>query len=198
MNVYQGQALTIFLQLKLAGVPVPGLLFSDIVLNWWKQGLTNVPVRPLVEEEWVDLGGGYYTLTLPEEDMDQLGALYLSVSGSGFDPVEKEYLVEPAPISFLASPTTCIVSGNSLDLAGRLLSGKQVIFRPVDAPNAVGPSIVNFDRIITFTDVMGNFSVNLLRGAKAIVEIPEAGLRHQIEVPDQSTALLLDLLPPIP
>lgn len=198
MNVFQGQALTVFFQLKNAGTGVPGLVPADVTLRWWKAGLINVPVRPILPEEWVDLGDGYYTLTLPKEDVDQLGKLYLKFSGGTFDVTEKGFVVEPAPIAFLASPNTCIVSGNTLDLAGRLLSGKEIVFRGVDAPNAVGPSIVNFDRIITYTDAMGNFSVNLLRGAKAIVEIKEAGLRAQFEVPDQSTALLLDLLPPIP
>lgn len=198
MIALQGQALTVFFQLLNSGTGVAGLTAADIVLRWWKNGLTNVPVRPILPEELVDLGAGYYTLTLPEADMNQLGQMYLRFTGTGFDPLEKEFTVEAAPIAILASTTTCIVSGNTLDLSGKRMVGAEVVFRPVDAPNSVGPSIIHFERIITYTDALGNFSVNLLRGAKAIVEIRDAGLRHQIEVPDQSTALLLDLLPPIP
>lgn len=198
MNVFQGQPLTVLLFLSSSGTGVPALLAADIVMHWWKAGLANVPVRPILSTELVELGGGYYSLTLPKEDLDKLGALYMKFSGTGFDIVEKEFYVEPTPLAFLASENTCIVSGNTVDLAGRLLSGKEIVFRPVDAPNAVGPSLVNFDRVITYTDAMGNFSVSLLRGATAIVDIKEAGLRAQFVVPDQSMALLLDLLPPIP
>lgn len=198
MNIPLSHTLTVFFQLKLSGTGVPGILYTGPVLHWWKAGFANVPVRSIASSEWVDLGGGYYTLTLPAVDINQLGRLYLKLSGAGFDPLEMDFFVEPASIAFLASPSVCIVTGNILDLADRLLAGKEIIFRPVDAPNSSGPSLINFDRIITYTDAMGNFSVALLRGAKAIVDIKESGLYAQFTVPDQSTALLLDLLPPIP
>lgn len=198
MNITRGQALSVFLFLSSDDTGVPGLLFSDVVLHWWKAGLVNVPVRPILSGEWVELGGGYYTLTLPNTDIDQLGELFLRFTGVSIDALEKEFFVEPASIAFLATTVGCIVSGNTLDLTGRLLAGKEVVFRPVDAPNAVAGSLISFERILTYTDALGNFSVNLLRGATAIVEIKDAGLRQQFDVPDQSTALLLDLLPPIP
>ena len=198
MNITQGQNFDIFVQLSQGGTPVPDLTPADVLMRWWKPGATSVSVRPILPEEWVDLGGGDYVLKLPGADVDTLGMLFIRLTGSLFDIHERDFLVEPAPLAFLASANYCIVSGNTLDLSGRMLFGKEVVFRPVDAPNAVGPSIVNFERIITYTDALGNFSVRLLRGAKAIVEIKEAGLRAQFEVPDQSTALLLDLLPPIP
>src|ERR1035437_8729540 len=176
MNISKGQALEVFLFLSSSGTGVPGLLFSDVVLHWWKHGLGNVPVRPILTEEWVELGNGYYVFTLPAVDVDQLGELYMNFTGTGFDPVKKEYFVEPTSIAFLATTAGCIISGNTLDLAGRLLAGKQVVFRPVDAPNAMAGSLISFERIVTFTDALGNFSVNLLRGATAIVEIQDAGL----------------------
>ena len=198
VNIFQGQNFDLFIQLSQGGTPVPGILSSDVVMRWWRPGDTSVAVRPILPEEWVELGDGDYVLKLPGTDVSRTGILFIRLTGSLFDIHEEEFMVEPAPLSFLASANYCIVSGNTLDLSGRMLSGKEVVFRPVDAPNAVGPSIVNFERIITYTDALGNFSVRLLRGAKALVEIKEAGLRGQIDVPDQSTALLLDLLPPIP
>ena len=198
MNIFQGQAIDIFISLKDTGVPVPGLLYSDIILRWWRPGDVAVNLRAVTVLEWVDLTNGDYILKLNDVDTSILGILKLRLNGASFDQADLELMVSPSPIGFLATSATCIVMGNTKDLTGRLLVGKEVIFRPVDGPNAHGGSIVGFDRILTYTDALGNFSVNLLRETKAIVEIRDAALLQQFEVPDQGTAQLLDLLPPIP
>lgn len=198
MNIYQGQPIDIFVSLSNAGVPVPGLLFSDITLRWWRPGDSTVLVRAVTALEWINLGNGDYILKLNNTDTSILGILHLRFNGGLFNQKDLEFIVSPSPVGFLATSSTCIISGNTKDLTGRLLVSKEVVFRPVDSPNSNGGSIIGFDRIITYTDALGNFSISLLRGTKAIVEIRDAGLLQQFEVPDQGTAQLLDLLPPIP
>lgn len=196
--ILQGQPTDILVRLTLASVPVTGVLFNQVTMTLWKNSGVTFAARPVITTDWVEVGNGYYVLKLNASDSSQLGMMVFKLNGGLFDEYSKELFVEPAPIALLVSPQTCIVSGNTLDLTGQVMVGKQVIFAPTDAPMAYNTSVVNYSRIISYTDALGNFSVKLLRGAAVIVEIPEAGLRAQFTVPDQSTALLLDLLPPIP
>jgi hypothetical protein len=196
--ILQGQPTDILVRLTLASVPVTGVLFNQVTMTLWKNGSTTFAARAIITTDWVEVGNGYYVLKMNASDSSQLGMMLFKLNGGLFDEYSKELFVEPAPIALLVSPQTCIVSGNTLDLTGQVMGGKQVIFAPTDAPMAYNTSVVNYSRIISYTDALGNFSVKLLRGAAVIVEIPEAGLRAQFTVPDQSTALLLDLLPPIP
>lgn len=198
MNVVQSKDSDILVRLFSGVTPVTGLLNTDISMVVWKSGATTFSSRSVPVADWVEVGNGYYVLKMRAVDFDTLGMMVILLSGGSFDPLEKELTVEPAGVGNLASPSLCIISGNTLDLTGEVLPGKQVVFTPTGAPTIHGSSVVNYKRIITYTDVLGNFSVSLLREAAAIVEIPEAGLRAQITVPDQPTALLLDLLPPTP
>ena len=60
-----------------------------------------------------------------------------------------------------------------------------------------GPSLIDGSLLRTTPDAFGNFSVVLLRGKKVIVEIERSGIKQTITVPEQATANLVDLLPPI-
>lgn len=196
--ILQGQLTDILVRLTLESVPVTGVLFNQVSMSLWKNGGTAIDPRPLITTDWVEIDDGYYVLKLNASDTSQLGMMFFKLNGGSFDEFSRELFVEPAPIALLVSPETCIVSGNTLDLTGQVMAGVKVVFLPMDAPMAYNNSVVNYNKIISYTDALGNFSVKLLRGVAIVVEISEAGLRAQFTVPDQSTALLLDLLPPIP
>ena len=80
-------------------------------------------------------------------------------------------------------------------LKSRLGQKRQVSYKgPV---NLVTEMDLLSERIIVYPDAYGNFSVQLLRYAEVIVEIKRLGINYKFTVPNQATAPLLGLLPPI-
>jgi hypothetical protein len=65
----------------------------------------------------------------------------------------------------------------------------------VEFPAKYGLNIIHADPVSTVADVDGQFQVKLVRNSIVVVEIERAGIKHQITIPDQATAELMDLLP---
>ena len=60
-------------------------------------------------------------------------------------------------------------------------------------PTVVGDNFISSKVEDAYTDVEGVFKFNLAVGAVVRVEIPDAGVRRQFEVPNQATADLKNL-----
>jgi len=196
---FQGQNLDVPVRLFLTGSLVTGAIYSDVNMTFWKPDseMTDFDPRPVLEQEWVEIGFGYYILKLLGTDFNKLGYYLFRLNGAGFDPYEAELFVEP-PTPFLAAPELCTVFGNILDIGGNAGFGQTVFFRIPAAPRRTPNSLIATDRVRTEPDANGNFSVNLLRGQVVVIEIDRTGIRQQFTVPDQPTSQILDLLPPFP
>lgn len=191
---------TIFIQVDggYGYVPALGVTYDLLNVKASKNGGPFVE-KEVTEEGWRDLENGYYSILWNESDMDTMGEFYwvmdipsLSVGFRGsFD-------VDPAPFYLDVTAPTCVVTGNIVDIGGDPLALNTLSFRPRNVPGVAGQSLMASGHIRTNTDAYGNFSVKLLRSAIVLVEIENAGIRHLITVPDEPTAALIDLLPPIP
>ena len=197
MTVFQGRAREFVIQLNSGEAIVTGLLFSDVSVGIRKPGEVGFTVKTLTESDWLEIGDGFYGLSLSEEETNTLGTLLIKVSGVGFDEVVYSEDVDPVPFGALASNETCIISGTIMDLGGDPKWQVPIVFRPVGLPTGKDGSLLVGDPIRTVCDVYGNFYVMLLRGFKAIVEIDRTAIRHTITIPNQETANIVDLLPPL-
>lgn len=201
MNVRQGQDFELlFRLLDNTQTPVTGAIFSDLTADFWIPGETAFQTRAVPTEDFLEIGLGYYSLKLSgQNDLNSLGTYFLRLSALTSEVTEVDLTVETAPIGIDPDPAICVVSGNITDIGGEPGEGQQVTFRGADFPvQTGGTSIITSDAIRTFPDAQGNFSVKLLREQTVIVKIDRTGIENQFEVPDQETAQILDLLPPIP
>lgn len=196
MIVLQGRTWKVFISLSSSGVPVTGVLPGDVTYAFMRQADTSLQTKTLTATEWAEVGNGLYTLVISSDETAQIGGLYLSLAGGSFDAVTLNADVHPNPVSPV-EPEKCVVSGNILDVGGNPERNLDVRFRIVKLPATTSAALIGGGPIHTRPDAYGTFSAALLRGAIVLVEIPGAALRHQITIPDQETASLLDLLPPI-
>lgn len=194
--IHQGQDFEVIVRLMSGGSPVLGVVVGNVTMNIWKTGMGDFVIRPISPLEWTELSNGYYTIKFNSDDSNTLGVFFFTLSGS-FDLFTKELSIDPAQINQVLVDDVCIVFGNIVDIGGNPESRTPVYFRPVAGPHVVSTSLINSAPINMSPDAYGNFSVRLLRNQTVVVSIPGAGINNQIVVPDQSTALLLDLLPPI-
>lgn len=184
------------------GNPVTGLLYSAMTVQYRYAGTTPLLTKVLAAADWDEYGGGYYFLRFNPADIPNVGTVGYTVSGGTALPNIEDFDVDPAPLSLLANPPLCVITGNIVDLAGRSFSDQNqsltITFKPISVPQQVGnASLISSRLITTITDAFGNFSIALLQGATVIVEAPALGLRQQFTVPALSNAALLSLLPPI-
>ena len=194
--ILQGSSLETLVKAVSGGSPVLGLDESDFTVKAWKAGLSDFDTIVLAAEDVVEVGDGYYALTLPTSVTSALGEIVLQFSSTSFDFVEKTFTVSPNTLSSISTPETCIVSGNIVDIGGQPGQGQQVVVRALAFPVSEGSSIVASDPITDKPNIAGNFAVILVRNQTVTIEIDRTGIKNQFVVPDQETAELLDLLPP--
>lgn len=196
--MYQGQPLQKIVELSLSGIPVTGIDTSELTFSYWRSGDAGLTTLALQPANWVELSFGLYILTVPAEIMSVIGFFYFRIEGTGYDLHEEQMRIEPAPLQLVAQNNKCIITGNLVDLSGEATQGQQVVFRVTQLPAKISSSMLSSNRIVTTPDALGNFSVAIVQGAKVIVEIQQAGVFAEITVPEQSSAQLIDLLPPFP
>ncbi|MGH7194141.1 MAG: hypothetical protein ACREJM_11530, partial [Candidatus Saccharimonadales bacterium] len=182
------------------GDPVTGVVYTVPAVHF-SYAPAALAAKVLATGDWFEIGGGAYLMRFAATELTQVGKLAFSVINTLWAPVYDATDVDPAPLSFLASPATCIITGNIVDLAGRALSDQNqsltISFRISSVPQQVGnQSIISTRLITTTTDVFGNFSVALLRNAQVVMEADPLGLKQQFTVPDQDSATILSVLPP--
>lgn len=199
MIVYQSaQSVEFLIYLELAATPVTGALLEDMLVRKWAPGDTAFLPISSANMTLTELTDGYYSLLIEADDIWQaFGEHVLQIQGAAFDNLERKIDVIAPPLNAFVQPNKCIVSGNVLDIGGQPGIGQNIRFSPVGVPATSGQSLLTSDKLNTVPDAMGNFSVSLIRGQTVVVELERTGIRNQIVVPDQETALLLDLLPPI-
>lgn len=187
---------TIFLSLE--DEPALTVLPADVVLRYKKVGQDAFVVKTLDTAHWINLGDGYYSIRWTSQETDTLGSVFYVMSSVKFDNfLADEFDVEIPTSEAFGAPSTCLISGNVSTLEGKARAGLPIIIRGVDFPLTSGYSMISSELVRTFSDEFGNFSMSIARGATVTVEIERAGFKLQIVVPDQPTAALVDLVPPL-
>lgn len=197
MTAYQAKTHDILFQLLnvQTGAGTAGIQKAALSVSTSRPGQYQLTPRLVDTWSFVDLGGGYYILTLPATETATLGLFVYQLTTASTSPVYGSLDIDPQPLSALASPSTCLITGNVAQLGGDFTDAVEVIFRPLGQPAHLGSSFISSHAVRTFTDGVGNFSVALVRGAVASVDIEDCGLKFQFTVPQQQTADLSSLLP---
>jgi hypothetical protein len=193
----QGRAWESNVPLDLGGVPVTGVLYNQVTVKYRKLGIYALTTKIVASTDWVEIGNGLYVIKWSSSEMNTVGPFLFQISGAGFDPYLEEFDIEPYPVSAIITPGTCIVTGNIVDLGAHPDQKQTIKFRNVKYPAAHSGAILSGAFIYTMPDAFGAFSVSLIRGSTVVIEIEGAGLKQQFVVPDQDSANILDLLPPI-
>lgn len=184
--------------LSLAGVPALGVEFSDVTVQYKKFLSDTLQAKTLTAEDWIELGSGFYVLKWSEAEMGTVGKFFYTLTGALFDNfLYDEFGVILPPPAAAVYPDRCVISGNLLDLNIQPALNTVITARIVKVPSSVNNALLTARIISTNPNHLGAFELVLPRNITAVIEIPEAGIRHQITVPDQATSTLLDLLPPL-
>lgn len=193
----QGRTWESNLRLLLSGAPVTGVVFGDVSVSYRRVGDETLQTKTLTADDWLEVGNGLYVLKWTATDMANTGPFYFEVTGGSFDPIRAEFDVVPAPLEALASPDTCVITGNISDIGGDPAVDATLYFRLAKRPSASNDVLLRAAPIRVVPNAYGAFTVSLVRGILVTVTVESVGIRHQFEVPDQDQAQLIDLLPPI-
>jgi len=202
---YQGSTYETVVRLMNVGVygpePVLAVAAAHVSLTYRPTGTYEFLPKILVDDEsWFEIGDGYYAIKWVSADLAAQGELFFILENAGyasFDTVTGKFDVLAAPLEMVSSPEVCVVTGSIVDLGGDPSQNLDISFKLSRAPSVIGGSFIEGKTIRTMPNAFGNFSVGLLRGKKALVEIEKAGVKITIDIPDQPTANLMDLIPPI-
>lgn len=197
MGVRQSSTHEVNLFLSLTGNPVTGLVNTDLTVDVKKQGESAFTNKVLAAEDLVEISDGFYSLVFSSSDTDTIGEVLFRASGAGFDNFEfDKFLVVSVPVGVDQIPAdTCLIQGNVRDIGGNPAVDHRVSVRPASTPVQSGDTILSTITTIAHTDNLGNFNVALLRNQIALIEVNQTGVKFQFTVPDQVSALLVDLLP---
>jgi hypothetical protein len=185
-------SVTVYLELS-AGGPATGLTFADVLADLKKEGESSFSAMSLSGSNFVEVGGGTYSITLATTDTDVLGNLYIRVSGATVETtLVLGYVAASAPVNPTTplSINTTALFGYIVDLQGTPVSGASVSARVLATP-AIGSSTEDYiqaDTLVTAkSDADGFFTIVLISGAQVDFYIPSAGYRRTLQVPSSST-----------
>ena len=93
---------------------------------------------------------------------------------------------------------TCKVTGTVLNLDGSPCAEAQVTAciksTGDDGGQVLESTGVASSQVAAFTDEDGAFEIELLQGARVMLEIPNIKLRKLVDIPDEDTADFIDLI----
>lgn len=179
-----------------------------LVADLNNEGLTGISVRvkkpsSLIFESLVlsenmiqEAELGYYNITIPGEVINEIGTYVFIISAYEEDVViEKEAL--PTPPYSVESPDICLVTGNLKDVSGKLNAFQQIQIeaRPLTLPALYNGTYVLGQRVTVYSDHNGHFQLPLIKGMTALIEIRDAGIRFQAQIPHQESIRIEDLMP---
>lgn len=84
-----------------------------------------------------------------------------------------------------------------MSLGGLPKLGALISLRVVKTPTTVAGSLLEGSILQTYTTATGQFSLPVIQGVTAILEITSAGIRQQVTIPFADAINVLTLLPPI-
>lgn len=181
----------------LTSAPVLGLTSAAFAFFTLRTATdTSLTLRVFPANSTIEVGGGYYIITIPLPETAATGLVAYQFSAASAVPVYGAFYVEPAPVALTAAPQMCLLTGNVVEIGGYLTSPVMITCKTSSVPALVGgTSLLSTHRAVTWTDALGNFSISLLRGATVSIEILDCGIKGQFIVPAQQTASLPTLIP---
>lgn len=175
-------------------IPAAGVLFGDIVIQYWRPGVVGLQALTILETDWDTLDDGIYILRLPKEIIQSVGEFYLKITGTALRGYKKTYEIIHPPLTFV-QPELCAVVGNVVDLTGDPdCCSEEIQYRIVGGATFSGNSFVNNRYRTTRTDNYGNFVLPLIKGVDVMIELKTSGVKKTITVPNLSTVNLKDLI----
>lgn len=197
MQVYQGREFELILNAKTSLGAIEGLDHSDITLYVRSPGSEDFQQVPLSSTTLKELGYGYYGATIDSENAESLGngIAFADFSTPGSIPYETEFQVIPVPRDLLVPEAACLIKGNMREITGDPMPGAKIEVRGASFPARSGNTFVSITKYEVRTDAFGEFEFPVLRNQKVEILIPLSGVRYVVVVPDQETALLVDILP---
>jgi hypothetical protein len=173
--------------------PVLDLTHDDIICKYWNRYLDNYGDLVLNYNNFVNDGDGNYSIRYTPTELNATGAFLSTLIPSS----ENNWFFSNRIFTCVSTVEgTCIVSGNCIDMQGEPYNKvTEVILENIYSPTNfadLGGSVTRRSRI--FTDITGYFEVRLLRGLSVRVSIGSLGIVKTIEVPNEPTANIFDLL----
>lgn len=182
--------------LELAGVAATAILPTQVTCKIKKAGQVSFDTKVLNSLTWINLGSGYYTIKFSADDMSRVGSFIYTLAGAGFDNFAfDEFTV--LPVQDYSVRDKCIVYGQFVGISGNNPGDLiKITATPVEFPAKYRNRILAAGAVYTFLDHEGKFQLPLLRGTVCLIEVPRAGIRHQVQIPDTPSADIQDILPP--
>jgi hypothetical protein len=185
------------LVLTLIGAPVSGVMFSNIILEMLKPGASSWSlITDFVSGDLVEVGAGYYSLSMHGHDINILGPNLLRVRSmtSLFDTQVISLDVIARTREEVQPANQCLLFGDLISADGSPSKDEEIFIRIVDFPFSSSASLATTKASVTRSNGNGHFEINLLRLSTVMIEIPVSGVRKQFVVPDQSTIALVDAM----
>jgi hypothetical protein len=179
-------------------VPVTGLLFSDLTVEYAKEGDVGFTAKALAAPDLTELGDGVYKIAFTALELDTAGTLVIKVNAATIDQSVTLVTVLAAGTvgSGAASLQTCIITGNVSDASGAPVQGAAVIATLLGKPSIEQNTALLADETISVkTDANGEFFMPLVRLADVEIFIPLANYKRTVVVPNQATANLFTEIP---
>jgi hypothetical protein len=193
----QNVAAEVVVLLTKDNAPVAGLVFSDLTVEYRKEGDVGFTAKVLAAPDVVEHGDGVYTIAFTAAELDTVGSFTVKVQSATID----QYVVVPNVVaqgqaSTAVSLETCILTGHVFDAAGQPIPGAAVSARVLGLPSIEqNQAAVTDDLVTATTDASGEFFLTLVRLADVEVFIPEANYRRRLRVPNSATANLFTEVP---
>jgi hypothetical protein len=208
LQLYEKKLQRIFYVLyDTSGNPKTGLIDTDLIFKYAKADDSAFTIKTLniaTGGNFGELGNGMYWTDLLDTEMDTLGEFAIVITDhSGITPSPGPALIDtkhllyqivPQPIVSSGGIPTCMVFGNIKDLGGEPMDVKMVVTAQVlKLPNIVNSNYISSRVRSVFTDEDGLFKIKLVVGSIVRLEVRDAGIRRQFQVPDLSSINIVDL-----
>jgi hypothetical protein len=182
--------------LELSGTAATAILPTQVICKIKKAGQVSFDTKVLSSMTWINLGSGYYTIKFSADEMSRVGSFVYTLTGTGFDNFAfDEFTV--LPIQDYSVRDKCVVFGQFVGIDGNNPGDLiKITATPVEFPAKYRNRILAARSVYTYLDHEGKFQLPLLRGTTCLIEVPRAGIRHQVNIPDTPSADIQQLLPP--
>lgn len=157
--------------------------------------LAAYATNAMVEVDSTNLPGLYRYQFPHSEDSTASELFFVRFINTGGNALVQDQTIAFGNFHSAVSPQLCNLYGTVLDI-----NSQPDVNRPVRVsilPNTIlatgtkpGMSV---DKLDTFTDVNGEFSIDLVRGLVIRLQIPSMGYDRKITIPDQASANFADL-----
>ena len=179
-------------------IPAAGIMHDDLTAKVWKPGYGGMIEFLIDEANWLELDGGNYVLTMPE-DFSSMGTMFIRLTGDMISPYEREFFIEPQPRILGKNTGLCEVYGNVLDLGLQMDDTCEIAVNVVHLPHQIERTLLTAKSKKVYPDSRGDFGIELAKGATVKFTIRNAGIDQTIIIPEDKDRIhILDLLPPIP